>query len=140
MLMRQISGPVILEVPSDPTCLFMVRCLVERISQRLGFADEEVGGITLAVDEACANVIRHAYGNRPDERIVLTLNIKEDRLEIHIRDFGRPPQPKDLKSRDLKEIRPGGLGIHFIKSAMDEVRYDAPPDGGGLLSLIKYRT
>jgi len=139
MLLNQISGPVVLEIPSDPECLFLVRSLVERVSQRLGFPEEDVGKMTLAVDEACANVIRHAYGNRRGERIVLTLTAREDRLEILIRDFGRPLEQKDLKPRDLNEIRPGGLGIHFIKSAMDDVNYDAPLEGGGLLRLVKYR-
>jgi anti-sigma regulatory factor (Ser/Thr protein kinase) len=110
------------------------------MTQRLGFADEEVGRMTLAVDEACANVIRHAYGNRQGERIVLTFIVHKDRFEIRVRDFGTPAEPEDLQPRDLKDIRPGGLGIHFIKSAMDEVNYDAPADGGGLLRMVKYRS
>lgn len=139
MRLRQIGGPVVLEIPSDPCSLFLVRCLVERLTQRLGFDDETVCQMTLAVDEACTNVIRHAYRNCPGEKIVLTFLTQEDRLEIRVRDFGIPPDPQTLQPRDLKELRPGGLGLHFINSAMDEIRYEAPSEGGGLLRMIKFR-
>jgi anti-sigma regulatory factor (Ser/Thr protein kinase) len=139
MTLGGIGGPVVVEIPSDPCSLFLVRCLVERLTRRLGFSNEAVSQIILAVDEACTNVIRHAYKNCPGERIVLTFLTPEDRLEIHVRDFGIPPDPKALQPRDLNEVRPGGLGLHFIKSAMDEIRYESPPEGGGLLRMIKFR-
>jgi anti-sigma regulatory factor (Ser/Thr protein kinase) len=139
MSLSQIHGPIVLEGPSDPAALFLVRCLVERITERLAFPREDVTRMTLAVDEACTNVIRHAYGNRRDERITMRFIIQEDRLEIHLRDFGKTPTPEELRPRDLKEIRPGGLGVHFIRASMDEVHYVAPPEGGGMLKLVKFR-
>lgn len=140
MSLLQISGPVILDIPADPASLFLVRGVVERLTQRMDFPPEEVDRMVLAVDEACTNVIRHAYSNCPDERIVITFTALEDRLEILIRDFGAPADPADFKSRDLEAVRPGGLGIHFIRSAMDEVSYDVPADGGMVLRLLKYRS
>jgi anti-sigma regulatory factor (Ser/Thr protein kinase) len=139
MTLTRIDGPVIVEVPSDPAALFLVRCVVERLTERMGFAREHVGRITLAVDEACTNVIRHAYRQRPGQRIVVRLEVSEDRLEIRIRDFGTPADPREMAPRDLGEIRPGGLGTHFIRCAMDEVHYESPAGGGGLLRLVKYR-
>jgi anti-sigma regulatory factor (Ser/Thr protein kinase) len=139
MSLSQIHGPIILEIPSDPAALFLVRCLVERITERLAFPLEEVARMILAVDEACTNVIRHAYDNRRDERITLRFIIQEDRLEIHLRDFGKTPKLEDLRPRDLNEIRPGGLGVHFIRASMDEVHYGTPPGGGGMLKLVKFR-
>lgn len=137
--MSRIQGPVLLDIPSDPAALFLVRCVVERLAQRMAFGAEDVTQVTLAVDEACANTIRHAYKNRPGERIVLRFLIQEDRLEIHVRDFGESVDPRKIRPRELGEIRPGGLGTHFIRSAMDEVSYEAQEGGGTLLRLVKYR-
>ena len=96
--------------------------------------------MVLAVDEACSNVIRHAYGNRTDERILLTFHVDEDRLEICIRDFGPSSDARSFQARDLDDVRPGGLGIHFIRSAMDQVEYENQEGGGMILKLIKLRT
>jgi anti-sigma regulatory factor (Ser/Thr protein kinase) len=138
MALKVINGPVVLDLPADPASLFLARCLLERLTQRLEFAREAIDRMVLAVDEACSNVIRHAYGNRPGERIVLTFLVGSDRLEIQIRDFGSQADPAGFKSRDLSDIRPGGLGIHFIRSAMDEVRYELPESGGTLLRMVKF--
>lgn len=128
-----------LEIPSDPSALFLVRCLVERLAQRMAFGVEEVAQLILAVDEACTNAIRHAYGNRLGERIVLRFMVKEESLEIQVRDFGEAVDPSTIRPRELGDIRPGGLGTHFIRSAMDEVSYEAQEGGGTMLRLVKYR-
>ncbi|MCE5244002.1 MAG: ATP-binding protein [Desulfobacteraceae bacterium] len=140
MFLEQLSGPVTLEIPSDPSSLFLVRGVVEKLALRMGFNAAETGRMVLAVDEACTNVIRHAYGNRTCERIVLTFRADRDRLEILVRDFGPPADPQCFVPRDLGDVRPGGLGMHFIRSAMDEVEYVNQEGGGMLLKLIKYRT
>jgi anti-sigma regulatory factor (Ser/Thr protein kinase) len=140
MSLTDFSGPIVVEIPSDPAALFLVRCLVERLAGRLGFPGEDVSRMTLAVDEACTNVIRHAYGHRTEERIGLRFLVTDERVEIHVRDFGPPLDASKLAPRDLREVRPGGLGLHLIRSAMDEVHYEAPAEGGCLLRLVKYRT
>lgn len=137
---KEIGGPVRLDVPTDPACFFLVRCLVEKLALQLDFSREEVQRMVLAVDEACSNIVRHAYKNHRDQRFELTFSASADRLEIEIRDFASPTDPSTFTMRDPREVRPGGLGIHFIRSAMDEVRYEIPEGGGGmLLRLVKYR-
>lgn len=138
--LQQLSGPVVMDIPSDPASLFLVRCVVERLAQRMEFAGEDADRMVLAVDEACSNVVRHAYGNSPEGRIQLTFVVLPDRLEISIRDFGTPADPAAFTCRDLAEIRPGGLGVHFIRCAMDTIEYETPPDGGTLLKLVKCKT
>jgi anti-sigma regulatory factor (Ser/Thr protein kinase) len=133
-----LKGPVILDVPADPPAMFIVRELVGKISSRIGFEDDETDKLVLAVDEACTNVIRHAYKNSGDERIIITFTLSMDCFEIMIRDFGRGADPATFQGRDLNEIRPGGLGIHFIKSAVDKLEYDMPPNGGMVLKMIKF--
>ncbi len=130
--------PVILDVPADPAAMFIVRAVVGNISARIGFGAEDTDKLVLAVDEACTNVIRHAYANRADGRIAVTFSLGGDCFEIAIRDFGAGADPATFKGRDLDQIRPGGLGIHFIKSVFDKMEYDSPPGGGMLLRLVKH--
>ena len=139
MALEQFNGPVILEIPSDPASLFIVRALVSKLAERIGFVREQSDRLVLATDEACTNVIRHAYGGGQHERIILTFFVNLDYFEIDIRDFGPGADPASFQSRALEQIRPGGLGMHFIKAAFDKIDYDAPPDGGMLLKLIKFR-
>ena len=134
-----LKSPVVLDIPAEPRAMYIVRALVDEISARIGFQPEERDKLVLAVDEACTNVIRHAYPNSgPDERIIITFTIRTKCLEIAIRDFGNSADPATFRGRDLSDIRPGGLGIHFIKSAVDRIEYDSPPGGGTLLKLIKF--
>jgi anti-sigma regulatory factor (Ser/Thr protein kinase) len=136
----EIKGPVVLNIPADPASLFLVRGLVERLAQRMDFPKPEADRLVLAVDEACSNIIRHAYDYMPEGRIVLTFRVDPGFLEIEVRDFGKCSDPSAFKSRDLSDIRPGGLGLHFIKAAMDTVEYQAPEGGGMLLRMVKLRT
>jgi sigma-B regulation protein RsbU (phosphoserine phosphatase) len=78
----------------------------------------------VAVDEACANIIRHAYGGRTDGDIRLACSVEDDRIEFTLTDRGRAPQDvARLQPRSVEEVRPGGLGMHLIRSVMDEVRF-----------------
>ena len=138
MTLSSFKGPVILEIPADPPALFIVRALVDQISAKIGFDPDQTDKLVLAVDEACTNVIRHAYKSGGDERIVITFSIGGDCFEISIRDFGSAADPKTFRGRDLNDIRPGGLGTHFIKLAVDRIEYDTPPGGGMLLKLTKF--
>lgn len=140
MSFSELKSPVILDIPADPASLFMVRALVGKVSEKLGFDPGERNKLVLAVDEACTNVIRHAYGNNFVGRIVLTFLLKRDQLEIRIRDFGKAADPATFQPRKLDEVRPGGLGIHFIRSAVDHLQYETPPEGGTLLRMIKFRS
>ncbi|HIJ64040.1 MAG TPA: ATP-binding protein [Rhodospirillaceae bacterium] len=95
-----------------------------------GCPPEMAEEVVLAVDEACQNIIRHAY--RGDGEIVLEIRLAaERRLEILLIDFAAPVDPGRIVPRPLDELRPGGLGTHFIRSVMEEVSYLPPPPGAG---------
>ncbi|MDR3570303.1 MAG: ATP-binding protein [Syntrophobacteraceae bacterium] len=132
------SGPVILEAPSDPAVLSAVRALTDKICLAAGVDPAESDKLVLAVDEACTNVIRHGYCDRLDGRIKISFTVEGDRLEIEIRDFGRGADPATFRGRDLGEVRPGGLGMHFIRSAVDTMEYDWKPGGGMVLKMVKF--
>jgi anti-sigma regulatory factor (Ser/Thr protein kinase) len=116
-----------LEVRSDPRFLSVVRGAIEPLTEVAGFLPPDCRAVTRAVDEAMANVIRHAYGNRPDEPIQVTCRLLESTvkgerlksLEIVLWDRGVRFDPKSGKERSLDEVRPGGLGLHFIRECMD---------------------
>ena len=131
-------------IRSDPAELAEVRQRVSEVAAAAGFDEKEVSDIILAVDEALANVIRHGYGG-PCEK---PIDIHVDRstadglecLTVSIRDFGKQFDPCSIAGRPLEKVRPGGLGIHIMKSVMDEVSY-APADGGGMvLHMTKTRS
>lgn len=138
MAFVRFEGPVVLDVPADPAAMFIVRALVGKMSEKIGFMPEETDKLVLAVDEACTNVIRYAYGHNIHERIIVTVTLGSDYFEVVIRDFGSSADPTKFQGRDLDQVRPGGLGIHFIKSAVDRIEYDTPPGGGTLLKMTKF--
>ena len=97
-----------------------------------------VKDVVLVVDEACQNVIRHAYKDVDDGEMALSLRREDDSLIILLRDFAKTVDPATIAPRDLEGIRPGGLGTHFINEVMDEVTFLPPPGGyGNLLQLVK---
>jgi anti-sigma regulatory factor (Ser/Thr protein kinase) len=132
-----------LEMVSDPTYLSGAREMVAAVTRRLGFSEEGSGQIALAVDEALCNIIRHGYDRRTDRPIWLTLdplagaNGKAEGVTIVLEDEAKQVDPVVIKSRDLDEIRPGGLGVHIIREIMDEVRYEKRDGAGMRLTMSK---
>lgn len=127
-----------IELSSSPRLLQVVRAVVAQYGLLLELGEEETYRLKAAVDEACANAIRHSYGGVAGRPIVLTFTLEEDRLEILLRDFGRKPDPDRLASQDLDGSRAGGLGLPLIRHVMDEVHYDLSPETGSALRMVKY--
>lgn len=134
-----------LELPSDPNLLCAVRGAVERLAESFGFSEEESRAVTRAVDEAMTNIIRHAYGGRADRPIEMSFRLvrgqadhkSSDGIEILLCDRGPAIKPEQLCMRALEEVRPGGLGLHFIQQSMDVVEYKRA-NGTNRLRLVKY--
>jgi anti-sigma regulatory factor (Ser/Thr protein kinase) len=131
-----------LEMLSQARFLSAARAMVSHIAQRLGFSELHCGQISLAVDEALCNIINHGYEKRPDGRIwlnVWALDEDPQGIKLVIEDRARQVDPETIRSRDLEDIRPGGLGVYIIREIMDEVRYEKREGGGMRLTMIKYR-
>ena len=128
-----------IEIASDPQLLCVVRGTVQQLAAVFGFPEEACRAITLAVDEALTNVIRHAYGDRHDQKIEIICSClpKDSGLEFVIVDRGKSADPAQLKSRNLDDVRPGGLGVHLIPQIMDKVHYEPSPECNRL-RMIKY--
>ena len=134
-----------LAVYSNPRWLSVVRGAVERLTETLGFPAMQCRSVTRAVDEALTNIVRHSYRNRLDQPIALYFRSAkrcqhgeiESGLEILLCDRGRAIDLNMLRGRPLEQIRPGGLGLHLIRQAMDTVEFTRK----GLtnqLRLVKY--
>jgi len=130
---------------SNPKWLSVVRGTVERLSNTLGFPEVQCRSITRAVDEALTNIVKHSYGNRLDQPIALYFRRTQRQsegevqqgLEILLCDRGPQVDASKLHGRRLDEIRPGGLGLHIIRQAMDIVEY-ARKGPINRLRLVKY--
>jgi anti-sigma regulatory factor (Ser/Thr protein kinase) len=121
-----------LRFPSDPRLLKTVRGLVNQMAALCGFAEEEAHFITLAVDEACANVMRHAYEGRTDGEVRLSCLADSAGIEFLVSDRGRAPLPSQIEGRSSDEAGPGGLGVQLIRSVMDKVSYRGGREGNQL--------
>jgi anti-sigma regulatory factor (Ser/Thr protein kinase) len=134
-----------LELPSNPEILCVVRSAVMRLTEELGFSAVECRALTRAVDEALANIIRHAYGGRPGQPIevlcrrtqVRTGGKSREGFEIVLVDQGTTVDRKKLCGRPLDDVRPGGLGLHFIQEGVDVMRYTSQAHRNRL-RLVKY--
>jgi anti-sigma regulatory factor (Ser/Thr protein kinase) len=120
-----------LELGSNPEVLCVVRSAVEQLANAIGFSAPQCREVTRAVDEALANIIRHAYRGRPNRPIAITCyrarHSKQqkgrDCLEIILEDRGAAADRSKLGGRPLDEVRPGGLGMHFIREGIDAMQY-----------------
>ena len=121
---EEAGREAVLTVASDPKHLRTVRALACAAAHSAGFDRTDANSVCLAVDEACTNVIRHAYLGDPTRRIEIRFRIRSERIDVTVRDWGRKVDPSAIQPRDLADVRPGGLGVHFIREIMDEVTYD----------------
>lgn len=127
-----------MRIASRPEFLRLVRAMVTEAGDANGCTGECVSQMVMAVDEACQNIIRHAYGGDPDGEIVVDIRREDDCISIHLLDFAAPVDVSTIKPRPLDDVKPGGLGTHFIQQCMDECSFLTPPDGtGNCLRLVK---
>ena len=127
---------MILEFNSDPAELKNVRQKVEDFCSD-NLIKVNILNIKLAIDEAVQNIIRYAYKFDKTKKITIKLEkISEDSFKAEIRDFGERVSIDQIKSRALDDIKPGGLGVHFIKSISKEMTYEHKDEAGTLLTLV----
>lgn len=133
------SENIQLSIPSHPKYLQLVRGVMKKITEIIGFSEDDSGHITLAVDEACSNIIKHSYMNDPGKKIDISIKAHGKELEIHITDYGKQCDIRLMQSRDINDIRPGGLGIYIINKVMDSVKYDCSSPGKNQIRMVKRR-
>ncbi len=122
-----------------PACtdrLKELRRVVRETLAQQGCAEDFIESTVLAIDEAAANVLRHGYCGDESQQITLQILKDKDRLVFRLIDSAPPVDPSKIKSRDLDDIRPGGLGVHIIKEVMDSMEYATPEKGKGNVLIM----
>jgi anti-sigma regulatory factor (Ser/Thr protein kinase) len=159
---------IVLSLPSDPKYLGLLRTVVGRAAEMVGFSAEEKDELMLGVNEGCANIIRHCYRMDPGQKIDVRIRVLPDRMEVRLRDFGEFWACEEfLAEADALAARadaapletvgpgsgdpiagdtipgdpyPGGLGVRLMREVLDEVDYRPAPGDGTLLTMVKLRT
>ena len=131
-----------LHIESRTERLIVVRDFVSEAAREAGFSDEDISKIALAVDEACTNVIKHAYKFDPGKTLTISVQRGDSTFVVSIRDTGNGFNPTALQPPDMKEylthFRRGGLGVLLMKTLMDKVEYSFEPGQPNEVRLIKF--
>ncbi|GAB4537387.1 MAG: hypothetical protein Kow0063_24100 [Anaerolineae bacterium] len=102
---------------------------------------DAIYAVEMAVDEACTNIIEHAYGGEGRGDIECTCEVNCDKLVVTLRDYGRSFNPSSVPEPDiqaaLEDRQEGGLGVYLIRKLMDEVHFEFTPDAGNILTMVK---
>ena len=139
--MAAIEKTFTLQVPSSTENLALIREFVATIGAQAGLAEIEIANLELAVDEACANVIEHAYGHDATKEVTVSANFDGDSITFVIVDAGKGFDPAQINQEELESLiakrKDGGLGMRLIKTLMDEVQYEIGPGQKNELRMTK---
>lgn len=129
-------------IPSSTRYLEDVRRFVETHALEANLPEQTVEQFKIAVDEACANVIEHAYQGQEDHRVDLAVIVEADRFTVRIRDRGVPFNLNTYREPNLMEMakrrKAGGFGVHIMRRLMDRVEYRSRGQVNEVL-LTKFR-
>lgn len=129
-----------LNILSDPANLADARRAVEQLCHRNGLPEPACCDLGLCVNEALANIIRHAYGGAKNRPIELCAMIDGQQVRVTIRDWGNGVDPRTLpaNAKPKDPLKPGGLGLLCLSQMLDQFEF-YPQRDGMLLEMIKRR-
>jgi len=118
-----------------------VRAFIQAVWNSYGYDEKEGKNVVVSVDEACTNIIKHAYHFDTTKTIKIKVENKKDRFIVKITDTGSHFNPNGIPEPNipekLKSKKGGGLGIYLMKKLMDEVKYSNKGNKNELI-LVKY--
>jgi len=112
-----------LSFTSDPKELADVRQQVREFLSKATVDEVDAELMILAIDEACTNIIRHAYHCEAGCPVYLDLDASSKKVSMRLRDYGEQCPPEKLVGRNLEDFKPGGIGLHIIRKAFDVVEF-----------------
>ena len=117
--MEHVEHTFVLSVPSDTRNLAMIRDFVEDAVRRSTMTGSDSDKLKLAVDEACANVIEHAYGNDKTKKLTIRVSFDASQVIVDVVDSGHTYDPTSHAPATLDELaasrRDGGMGIRLMR-------------------------
>ena len=131
-----------LVVPAEPDQIVKLATFVAQAAADSGFDSLQINRIELAVDEACSNIIDHAYGGAKGTIRLEVEVVPHRKLTVILIDQGKPFDPDHIPDYSprgsLDTIKVGGLGIHLMRQAMDDICYEFNVPGvGNRLTMTK---
>ena len=130
-----------LNVPARGEQLEVISDFVTAAARRAGFGERAIYHIQAAVDEACANIIYHAYEFEGQGRIAVHCEIAGGDFIVTLADWGRPFDPTSLPTPDvhapLDDRKEGGLGRFLMQQLMDDVRHEFNHQSN-VLTMVKH--
>ena len=127
--------------PASLEHLDAIRTFAAQAARDGGMDDSDIYSVELSVDEACTNIIEHAYEGIEGGDIEITCDSSVKALTVIIRDHGKPFDPSNLAppdlDADLDSRQVGGLGVFLMKKQMDEVRFEPLGESGNVLTMVK---
>lgn len=127
----------IITIPSHPESLSMLRTVVKELGDIHQISEGIINELKIALTEACANVIRHAYEGNTSRPITLKFQVSKAKIIVIIEDNGKKTDPQSVQGRELDNIKPHGLGVHLIKRTFDIFDFDMNKKDGNRLRLVK---
>jgi serine/threonine-protein kinase RsbW len=128
-----------LDLASRYEMVDIVHTVLLQMCGLVGFGEEAVHYMSVAVRESVVNAIKH--GNKQDEskRVYVQFTIHERALEVEVRDEGRGFDPAAVADPLAPEnlLKAYGRGIFFMRQFMDEVTHAFPPKGGTVVRMLK---
>jgi len=116
---------------------------VANAASQAGLDHNSVYAVQLAVDEACCNIIDHAYGGEGIGDVKCTVDVREGEITVILQDRGQPFNPEKIASPNLNiplnKVRSRGAGLYLIRKMMDKVHYESKPGSGNTLIMQKRR-
>jgi anti-sigma regulatory factor (Ser/Thr protein kinase) len=132
-----------LTVPGNFENLARISRFIEEAAIQAKLDDRGIYAIQMAVDEACTNIIEHAYGGEGRGDLRLACTVKKDGLQVVIYDQGSPFDPAQVPALNteapLHERPSGGVGLFFIRKLVDRVEFKFGTPQGNQLILFKHR-
>ncbi len=125
---------------SSTTSLAIIRDFIREVGRFAGIDAHLLDGIELAVDEACSNIIEHAYGGFPGESIQLRVEVEHEIIMVTLLDRGKAFTSYEHslpEQSQLSSFTPGGRGLFLMHALLDDVRYRRTPEGQNELVLVK---
>jgi serine/threonine-protein kinase RsbW len=129
--------------PGRYDSLSKISKFVLKFAKKAGFNNSQLYEIELAVDEACSNIIDHAYGGESKGDIKCTVKFHNENLTIELRDRGVPFNPENVPSpkigAPLEDVQMRGVGFYLMNKLMDDIHYQSNAKKGNVMTLIKNR-
>ena len=127
--------------PGDFSSLEQISEFIAENTKLAGFDEKTAYAVQLAVDEACSNIIEHAYGKDLQGDIECSCTLVDEGIEIVLKDKGRVFTPEDVPEIDvgvpLDELGERGAGVFLMNKLMDEVKYEFSKTEGTTLTMTK---